>query len=96
LVIATTNSFKDVDPSLRRGGRLDFEVRFDMPTAEDRFEILKAHLGKYEFDIENDELKYIANAASGFVSSDLASIVRNAHLKQLRLKESKISMKLLQ
>ena len=44
LIIATTNKLDDLDKSLRRGGRLDIDIRFDMPNSEDRFEILKAHL----------------------------------------------------
>lgn len=44
LVIATTNKLEDVDKSLRRGGRLDIDIRFDMPSSEDRYEILKSHL----------------------------------------------------
>jgi transitional endoplasmic reticulum ATPase len=44
LIIATTNKLDDVDKSLRRGGRLDIDIRFDMPSAIDRFEILKCHL----------------------------------------------------
>lgn len=33
IVVATTSKLSDVDKSLRRGGRLDLDVRFDMPTA---------------------------------------------------------------
>lgn len=44
LIIATTNKLDEVDKSLRRGGRLDIDIRFDMPTAEDRFAVIKSHL----------------------------------------------------
>lgn len=44
LIIATTNRMDDVDKSLRRGGRLDIDIRFDMPSSDDRFDILKVHL----------------------------------------------------
>ena len=40
LVLATTSKLSDVDKSLRRGGRLDLDVRFDMPTAHDRLVIM--------------------------------------------------------
>ena len=40
IVIATTSKLGDVDKSLRRGGRLDFDIRLDMPSADDRFSIL--------------------------------------------------------
>ena len=33
LVIATTSKLSDVDKALRRGGRLDLDVVFEMPTA---------------------------------------------------------------
>lgn len=89
LVIATSSKLNDVDKSLRRGGRLDLDVMFEMPTAEDRFAILKAHLQTIECNAVNDEeLDIVAKASSGFVSSDLGQIVRNAHL--LALKESRI------
>ena len=72
LIIATTNKLEDVDKSLRRGGRLDIDIRFDMPSAEDRFLILKSHLSHLSSAIEESDLQLIARAASGFVSSDLA------------------------
>ena len=92
LVLATTSKLADVDKSLRRGGRLDLDVRFDMPSALDRFVIMKVHIGSLSRDISvqisDEELTNVANASSGFVSSDIAQIVRNAHLialKQARL-----------
>lgn len=93
LVIATTNKLDDVDKSLRRGGRMDIDIRFDMPSAEDRHEILKVHLEslvKTSVEIKEEDLLYIARAASGFVSSDLAQIVRNAHLKALKNGEAEM------
>ena len=81
LVIATTNRLSEVDKSLRRGGRLDLDVRFDMPSAQDRLAIMQAHLDKIsdrnssssvQVSIDEAELTNIANASSGFVSSDLA------------------------
>ena len=63
----------EIDKSLRRGGRLDIDIRFDMPSAEDRYDVLRSHLNKIGgIHIEDSELEIIARAASGFVSSDLA------------------------
>ena len=87
LVIATTNKLSEVDKSLRRGGRLDLDVRFDMPSAQDRLAIMQVHLDslkQVQLRINDEELTNIANASSGFVSSDLAQIVRNAHLIALK------------
>jgi AAA family ATPase len=93
LIIATTNKLEDLDKSLRRGGRLDIDIRFDMPNSEERYEILKAHLSllQAEVSINNEDLVIIARAASGFVSSDLAQIVRNAHLKAIKEKSDQES-----
>ena len=75
VVLATTSKLSDVDKSLRRGGRLDIDVRFDMPSAKDRYAIIKQHLARLqnvEVFIKDDELTNIANASSGFASSDIA------------------------
>ena len=90
LVVATTSKLTDVDKSLRRGGRLDLDVRFEMPSASDRFAIMKVHLDNLQGvdpQINEEELLNVAKASSGFVSSDIAQIVRNAHL--LALKQSR-------
>lgn len=44
LIIATTNKLDGIDNALRRGGRLDINIGFEMPSPTDRFEILKVHL----------------------------------------------------
>ena len=88
LIIATTSKLGDVDKALRRGGRLDLDVVFEMPTAADRLEILSAHLKTLDCcQLEEQDIDVIAKAASGFVPSDLGQIVRNAHL--LSLKEAR-------
>ena len=89
LVIATTNKMSDLDKGLRRGGRLDLDIRLDMPSDQDRFNILKVHLKNLE-GVPDDELKIMARAASGFVSSDLAQIVRNAQLLMIKAGDTQI------
>jgi ATP-dependent 26S proteasome regulatory subunit len=42
--VATTNKVDDLDKSLRRGGRLDIDIGFEMPSPQDRYEVLKVHL----------------------------------------------------
>ena len=87
LVLATTSKLADVDKSLRRGGRLDLDIRFDMPTASDRLAIMQVHIAALkdvDARVTPEELTNIANASSGFVSSDIAQIIRNAHLMALK------------
>ena len=70
---------------MRRGGRLDLDIRLDMPTENDRYLILKSHLNKVGVsEISLEDLKEISKAASGFVSSDLAQIVRNSHITMIQ------------
>ena len=84
LIIATTSKLADLDKTVRRGGRLDLDLRMDMPTEQDRQSILKAHLSRGDLNgVADDALKEIAQAASGFVGSDLAQIVRNAQLSMI-------------
>lgn len=91
IVLATSNKLSEVDKALRRGGRFDIDIRFDMPSSADRFLILKEHLGALQ-TIDNqfcEDLDSLAKAASGFVSSDLAQIVRNAQLIAIRDQQKK-------
>ena len=52
LVLATTSSLDKTDKSLRRGGRLDLDIRLDMPTDNDRYLIMKEHLSKVANNID--------------------------------------------
>lgn len=61
-----------LDKSIRRGGRLDIDIRLDMPSDNDRFLIFKEHFRHLPNNINDDDLKDIAKASSGFVSSDIA------------------------
>ena len=61
-----------LDKSVRRGGRLDIDIRLDMPSDNDRFLIFKEHLRHLPNNINDEDLLEIARASSGLVSSDLA------------------------
>lgn len=37
LIIATTNKLGELDKSVRRGGRLDLDIRLDMPSDLERY-----------------------------------------------------------
>ena len=55
-----------------------------MPSDEDRFLVFKEHFRTLDNKIDELDLKMIARASSGFVSSDIAQIVRNCHLKAIK------------
>ena len=76
---------------MRRGGRIDIDIRMDMPQDYDRFEIFKEHLRLLPHQICDEDLLMIARASSGFVTSDIAQIVRNCHMRALKNQEDHIS-----
>ena len=45
-IICATNSIMDVNKNFKRIGRLDFEIKFDPPTSDGRYEIFKLNLEK--------------------------------------------------
>ena len=60
LIIATTSQLDKLEKSMRRGGRLDLDIRLDMPNDNDRYLIFKEHLANIPNSIEDGNLKMIA------------------------------------
>ncbi len=75
---------------------MDIDIRMDMPSAMDRYEVLHQHLAPITHSISDQELRLIAAAASGFVCSDLAQIVRNARLAMSKAKADSLSKQMLE
>jgi len=84
LVVGATNYFSDVNKNFKRTGRMDFEIKFDPPTSEGRYEIFKLHLEKCKCDVTDDELKSLSLASSGFVGSDISSAIRDSYIRAMR------------
>ena len=83
-VLAATSRPDLIDPALLRPGRLDKSLLCDMPTMDDRLDILRAvsktlHL---RADVEN-RLLTIAERTEGFTGADLQALVYNAHLEAI-------------
>jgi transitional endoplasmic reticulum ATPase len=79
VVVATTNRIDDVDIALRRPGRFDWEIRFSMPTIEDRTDILRvssAHLSTYGF-LPHER---VASMTEDWSAAELAAIWSEAAL----------------
>ena len=71
-VLAATNQPWDVDPALRRPGRLDRTILVVPPDEEARAEIFRHHLeGR---PVENVELKKLAKASNGLSGADIAYV----------------------
>ncbi|MCW3842440.1 AAA family ATPase [Micromonospora yasonensis] len=75
-VLAATNTPWDVDPALRRPGRLDRMVLVLPPDAEARAAILEYHLR--ERPIANIDLRRVVAATEDFSGADLAHLCETA------------------
>jgi len=79
VVIAATNRPQDLDVALRRPGRLDWEIEFPLPSAEDRFDILIKTARKLE-TLDPLPHKFVADRTDGWSSAELAAIWTEASL----------------
>jgi SpoVK/Ycf46/Vps4 family AAA+-type ATPase len=75
-VLAATNTPWDVDPALRRPGRLDRVVLVLPPDAEARGSILEYHLR--ERPIANIDLRKVVAATEDYSGADLAHLCETA------------------
>ncbi|WWC70586.1 uncharacterized protein I206_104537 [Kwoniella pini CBS 10737] len=90
-VLAATSRPDLIDPALLRPGRLDKSILCDMPTHEDRKEILLSVAKKLHFslDVNWDE---IAKRTQGMSGADLQALTYNAHLEVVHSTLDKLSL----
>ncbi|KAG5370416.1 Peroxisome biosynthesis protein [Yarrowia sp. C11] len=82
-VLAATSRPDLIDPALLRPGRLDKMLICDLPSYEDRLDILRAIVdGKMSLD-EKVELEYVASRTDGFSGADLQAVMFNAYLEAI-------------
>lgn len=92
LVIGTTNSKRTVPSALRRSGRLEKQITFNVPTAEDRAAIAKLYLGR--IDAKHIDPNMVARKTDGFTGADIKSLVNASLIEAVRRKEQ-VSLKIL-
>lgn len=86
-VLAATSRPDLIDSALLRPGRLDKSVICDMPSFDDRLDILKTITLKME--LSNDiNLNTIAERTNGFSGADMQGLGYNAYLKAVHVKLS--------
>ncbi|MHA1228192.1 MAG: AAA family ATPase, partial [Candidatus Hodarchaeales archaeon] len=80
IVIGTCSSTEEIDPILRRPGRFDVEIELNVPTEEERLQILKIHLRTVPLDDEvtDETLAHFAKRMVGYVGADIALLVKEA------------------
>jgi len=84
LVIATTNKPDNLDPALRRPGRLDREIEISVPTADERADILEKLLASTSHTLSKEEIMSIAKKAHGFVGADISAVCKEAGVCAIR------------
>ena len=77
----TVNNVLALPPELERRGRID-EIWFvDLPSAQERIEIIKVHLRKVGLDVKTFSLQEIAKATKGFTGAEIETVIKQAKLK---------------
>lgn len=90
IVMAATNRPDILDPALLRPGRFDRRIILDIPSLNDREEILKIHAeGKPISPKVN--WRVVAERTSGFSGADLANLVNEAAILAARQGQKEIS-----
>ena len=83
-VLAATSRPDLIDPALLRPGRLDKSLLCDMPTVEDRLDILRAVSEKLVLNDEaSNKIDEIAERTEGLTGADLQALMYNAHLEAI-------------
>lgn len=86
-VLAATSRPDLIDPALLRPGRLDKSLLCDLPTAEDRLDILRAMFSKVRLadELKDNETAFqqVAQRTAGFSGADLQALVSSAQLQAI-------------
>jgi peroxin-1 len=81
-VLAATSRPDLIDSALLRPGRLDKSLLCDMPSVEDRADILRAVVREGKISVDPAvEWEHWAGKTEGFSGADLQAFVYNAHLE---------------
>ncbi|KAJ5273945.1 ATPase [Penicillium angulare] len=88
LVVAATRHPNNVDDALRTPHRLGTEIEIQVPTAQDRGEILRAIRGPASSGLNDELIELLAEKTHGYVGADLfallQTICRKARQRQMR------------
>ena len=77
-VVATANDISQLPPELLRKGRVDEIFFVDLPTENERKEILKIHLQRKNRKPEDFDIEQLAKESKGFSGAELEEVVKEA------------------
>lgn len=82
LLVGATNRPEALDPALLRAGRLDLQIKVDLPDLTSRLAILQVH--NHDRPLANVDLSYWAAQAEGWNGADLSLLSNQAALAAIR------------
>jgi transitional endoplasmic reticulum ATPase len=82
LLVGATNRPEALDPALLRAGRLDLQLKVDLPNQESRLDILRVHNG--DRPLTDINLTTWASQTEGWNGADLALLSNQAALEAIR------------
>ena len=82
LLVGATNRPEALDPALLRAGRLDLQIKVDLPDRDSRFGILQVH--NHDRPLTDVDLAYWAIQTEGWNGADLALLSNQAALAAVR------------
>ena len=84
VVIGATNRVDSIDPALRRPGRFDRELLFNLPSLAGRRHILDIHMRSWNPSPSASFKDYLAEKTVGYCGADIKSLCAEASLAALR------------
>ncbi|MBL1176640.1 AAA family ATPase [Pantanalinema sp. GBBB05] len=82
LLVGATNRPEALDPALLRAGRLDLQIKVDLPDLTSRLAILQVH--NHDRPLANVDLSHWAAQAEGWNGADLSLLSNQAALAAIR------------
>ncbi|HEY9617693.1 MAG TPA: AAA family ATPase [Microcoleaceae cyanobacterium] len=82
LLIGATNRPEALDPALLRAGRLDLQIKVDLPDQTSRLSILQVH--NHDRPLANVDLSHWATQTEGWNGADLSLLSNQAALEAIR------------
>lgn len=77
-LIATTNKPNEIDPALRRAGRIDREIAVEVPNSLERKEILELILIDIPNNLNDSEIDSLVDETQAFVGADLKMLINES------------------
>lgn len=92
VVLAATNRYEAIDTSLLRPGRFDRHIFVELPSEEDRLQILTLHASNAAAaeHLEASALARAAAESTGFSGAELANVINEAVFLALRAGRSQV------